>query len=285
MLSYGTLRACIRVDGQALESYGIETFPEENKVTCWIASEAGKTFSVVWQDINHARQHHQTGDVTLDGIHGGGQLMRALRFNEPPTYQRCTAEFKYVNTSMNSIRPLTFSRLQMTDEDQHLDSAHAELGEISLAIWPVNVIGMGYQRKLVSAKGTMVHERSKKASSHCVGFGEEIRVPPQQVISVARVGTTPTTTFVFRYRPFDRLVADGIAPPPMQPSRGTKREAPVDVPESEDNNDGTGSDIDDEALRELNALKAQVKRLEERITTTRGTKRVKIESSGTMRSQ
>lgn len=110
----------------------------------------------------------------------------------------------------------------LIDEDQHLDSAHAELGEISLAIWPVNVIGMGYQRKLVSAKGTMVHERSKKASSHCVGcvvllhliiqvtndrsFGEEIRVPPQQVISVARVGTTPTTTFVFRYRPFGSCV-------------------------------------------------------------------------------
>ncbi|KAG2340661.1 hypothetical protein BDR05DRAFT_889426 [Suillus weaverae] len=296
MLSYGTLRACIRVDGQALESYGIETFPEENKVTCWIASEAGKTFSVVWQDINHARQYHQTGDVTLDGIHGGGQLMRALSFNEPPTYQRCTAEFKYVNTSMNSIRPLTFSRLQLTgqfhmkwahiliDEDQHLNSAHAELGEISLAIWPVNVIGMGYQRNLVPAKGTMVHERSKKASSHCVGFGEEIRVPPQQVINVARVGTTPTTTFVFRYRPFDRLVADGIAPPPIQPSRGTKREAPVDVSDPEDHNDGAGLDIDDEALRELNVLKAQVKRLEERISTTRSVKRVKIESTD-MRSQ
>ncbi|KAG1743500.1 hypothetical protein EDB19DRAFT_568532 [Suillus lakei] len=282
MLSYGTLRACIRVDGQALESYRIETFPEENKVTCWIASEAGKTFSVVWQDINHARQYHQTGDVTLDGIHGGGQLMRALSFNEPPTYQRCTMEFKYVNTSMNSIRPLTFSKLQLTDEDQHLNSAHAGLGEISLAIWPVNVIGMGYQRSLVSAKGTMVHERSKKASSHCVGFGEEIRVPPQQVINVARVGITPTATFVFRYRPFDRLVADGIAPPPMQPSRGTKREAPVDVPELEDHNDGTGLDIDDEALRELNALKAQVKRLEERISTTRSAKRVKIEVSDTI---
>ncbi|KAG2145220.1 hypothetical protein DEU56DRAFT_789487 [Suillus clintonianus] len=278
MLSYGTLRACIRVDGQALESYGIETFPEENKVTCWIASEAGKTFSVVWQDINHPRQYHQAGDVTLDGIHGGGQLMRALSFNEPPTYQRCTTEFKYVNTSMNSIRPLTFSKLQLTDEDQHLNSAHAGLGEISLAIWPVNVIGTSYQRNLVSAKGTMVHERSKKATSHCVGFGEEIRVPPQLMINVARVGITPTATFVFRYRPFDRLVADGIAPSPMQPSRGTKREAPVEAPESEDYNNGTGLDIDNEALSELNALKAQVKRLEERISTTRSAKRVKIEA-------
>jgi hypothetical protein len=43
----------------------------------------------------------------------------------------------------------------------------------------------------------------------------------------------------------------------MQPSRGTKREAPVDVLESEDDNDGTGLDIDDEALRELNALKVR----------------------------
>lgn len=42
--------------------------------------------------------------------------MRALRLNEPLTYQRCTAEFKYVNTSMNSIRPLTFSRLQLTGQ-------------------------------------------------------------------------------------------------------------------------------------------------------------------------
>ncbi|KAG0708119.1 hypothetical protein DFH29DRAFT_871044 [Suillus ampliporus] len=257
MLSYGTLRACIRVDGRALESYGIETFPEENKVTCWIASEAGKTFSVVWQDINPARQYHQTGDVTLDGIYGGGQLMRALSFNEPVTYQRCTTEFKHVSTSMNSIRPLTFSKLQLTDEDQHLNSAHAGLGEISLAIWPVNLIGMGYQRNLVPAQGTMVHERSKKASSHCVGFGEEIRVPPQQVINVARVGITPTATFVFRYRPFDRLVADGIALPLFQTLRGTKREAPVEMPESEEHKDATDWDKDDEALRELDALKVR----------------------------
>jgi hypothetical protein len=52
-------------------------------------------------------------------------------------------------------------------------------------------------------------------------------------------------------------VADGIVPPPIQPSRGTKREAPVDVPESEDYNNETGLDIDDEALRELNALKVR----------------------------
>jgi hypothetical protein len=42
MLEYNTFRAGIRVDGDFLNVYDVEISPEENKVTCWIASEAGK---------------------------------------------------------------------------------------------------------------------------------------------------------------------------------------------------------------------------------------------------
>jgi len=52
-------------------------------------------------------------------------------------------------------------------------------------------------------------------------------------------------------------VADGIAPPILQPLRGTKREASVEAHESEERKDAAESDKDDEALRELDALKVR----------------------------
>ncbi|KAF9223809.1 hypothetical protein BS17DRAFT_817426 [Gyrodon lividus] len=65
MLQYKTSRAGTRVDGDFLKVHDVETSPEENKVTCWIASEAGKSFSVVWQDRNPSRNFNLTGEAKL----------------------------------------------------------------------------------------------------------------------------------------------------------------------------------------------------------------------------
>jgi hypothetical protein len=42
MLKHQQYTAWISVDDQPLETYGVETSPETNEVTCWITSEAGK---------------------------------------------------------------------------------------------------------------------------------------------------------------------------------------------------------------------------------------------------
>ncbi|KAH7884284.1 hypothetical protein F5I97DRAFT_1929160 [Phlebopus sp. FC_14] len=289
MLIYGTFRAGIQVDGAILPTYDVETSFQDNTVTCWIASEAGKTFSVVWQDRDTSRSHSLLGDVTIDGVSGGGGIIRPLPPHMKVTGLMVSAELKYINTSVTTAKPLAFSKLQLTDEDEYLHSTPSGLGEIVLTLRPGVVVGPGLQPANGPNLNNKVHERSKKAFTHCIGFGDEIQVPMRHTLQVQHLTPKPSVTFVFRYRPLDRLIADGIVPSP--PS--LKRAAPQEEPEEEDQ---PHAPSDDDAIRELAALKVtcyssldpaapqtwsqeQVKRLEARLMTSRkpSAKRVKVE--------
>ncbi|KAH7921595.1 hypothetical protein BV22DRAFT_719323 [Leucogyrophana mollusca] len=267
MLQLGTLYACIKVNDVALPVYDIEISEKEKKVSCWIPSEAGKTFSIVWQDTHELRNYHEGGSVTIDGIPSRGVILKPLMSGEPLSYANCTAELKYLRTSATSGRPLTFSNLKLTDDDMYLKSAPVGLGEISLTVWPVDFVCALPCRPVEGVKNQMVHERAKKAYSHCVSVGNETALPFTQELRTRRIGSEPFATFVFRYRPLDRLIADGIAPP-----RCSKRAMPDDFGDRD-------RQSDNEAMRELQALKEHVKRLEKTIIHYKRTssKRVKAE--------
>ncbi|KAH7921593.1 hypothetical protein BV22DRAFT_1132141 [Leucogyrophana mollusca] len=270
MLQFGTLRACIKVDGVILTPYGIETIVEESKVTCWIPSEVGKNFSVVWQDTCDFRVYYESGTVTIDGSPSGGQILGPLRSGEPLSYANCTCELRHLRTSGSSGRPFTFSNLQLTDDDVYLKSAPARLGEIELTVWPVAPISLAPWAPIQSGNNQIVHERAKKAYSHCVGFGNEVALPYVRTLTTRPISAKPFATFVFRYRPLDRLIADGIAPPLR---RADKRTVPDDFEDSD-------GEPGDEAMRELQALKEHVKRLERKLVQSRrsSSKRVKAEA-------
>ncbi|KIK80737.1 hypothetical protein PAXRUDRAFT_833359 [Paxillus rubicundulus Ve08.2h10] len=269
MLEYKTFRAGIRVDGDFLNVYDVETSFEENKVTCWIASEAGKNFSVVWQDRDLSRNYNIAGHVKVDGTFAGGMLFQPIHFGQANCYNSSLAELKYINASPTTVRPLAFSKLQLTDEDQYLRSAPPELGEICITMRPVVVTGRAPQA-IGPNLNTKVHERAKKAFSHCISFGDEIVVAPQHVVQVHPLTQEPSVTFVFKYRALDRLMADGIAPTP--PS--LKRAAPQ--------GDSAGDELRDsqaDAMHEIAFLKEKVKELEARLDTSQkaSEKRVKVE--------
>ncbi|KIJ60389.1 hypothetical protein HYDPIDRAFT_32354 [Hydnomerulius pinastri MD-312] len=273
MLQLRTFRAGIRVDGEFLQAYDVEMLPEENKVTCWVASEAGKNFSVVWQDLNFTRHFNLLGELKVDGTWAGGKLFKPLLPNQPVSSTLISAELKFVNTSPTTARPLAFSKLQTTDEDQYLKSAPSGLGEITLTIRLVAVLGVGLQQGIGSILNTKVHERSKKAFSHCIGFGDETTVPVQHAVQVQPLTQKPFVTFVFKYRPLDRLMADGIAPAlPL-----LKRAAP----EVDDGEDEKPDSSQDDAMREIATLREQVKKLEVKLINARKAsgKRVKVEDS------
>ncbi|KAF8843797.1 hypothetical protein BDN67DRAFT_978696 [Paxillus ammoniavirescens] len=269
MLEYKTFRAGIRVDGDFLNVYDVETSPEENKVTCWIASEAGKNFSIVWQDRDLSRNYNISGEAKVDGTYAGGVLFEPILAGQAGYYSSNLAELKYINASPTTARPLAFSKLQLTDEDQYLKSAPPELGEICITMRPVAVMGPSAPQFISPSFNTKVHERAKKAFSHCVGFGDEITMAPQHVVRVRPLTQEPSVTFVFKYRALDRLIADGIAPTP--PS--LKRAAPQD-----DSADDEFRDSQD-AMHEIALLKEKVKKLEARLVTSRKAsgKRVKVE--------
>ncbi|KAF8199964.1 hypothetical protein K438DRAFT_1583141 [Mycena galopus ATCC 62051] len=65
--------AWVCIDGIATAEYNVEISEAEKTVTCWIASELGKKFSVHWQ--NTSFRGCTTGQVKMDGTSCGGQIM------------------------------------------------------------------------------------------------------------------------------------------------------------------------------------------------------------------
>ncbi|KAH7907671.1 hypothetical protein BJ138DRAFT_1128994 [Hygrophoropsis aurantiaca] len=146
-----------------------------------------------------------------------------------------------------------------------------ELGEITLTISPVRIISVAANapRPTDPAQNQLaVHERAKKAHSHCVAFGNEVALPLSPTLRTQRIGATPLATFVFKYRPLERLIADGIAPPPPPlPPHPNKR------PCSDTENDRAGA----EALRQVQVLTERVVQLEAELKGA--SKRVKTEAT------
>ncbi|KAH7928295.1 hypothetical protein BV22DRAFT_1005153 [Leucogyrophana mollusca] len=230
MLQHRQFSACINVDGVELEQYGTEYLPDENKVTCWVASEAGKQFSVKWQDSSSPRQHDTSGYVKVDGVSCFARII-------PQKHKfRNWAEGSEFVVSSTSVRPIMFSNLQVTgvfvqsavlktcsadsppDEDDYLGQSTSDLGQIELEIWAgvwneVSKVDINYMQLAPTRK---VHERAKKAGTHCVGFGEEVKSAPRAFSSFRRQSSLPLVTFIFKYRSYDLLKANGIIPAPIQ---------------------------------------------------------------------
>ncbi|KAH7906537.1 hypothetical protein BJ138DRAFT_1117475 [Hygrophoropsis aurantiaca] len=269
-LQLGTLFARILVDGLPLQHYGIE-LEGENKVTCWIPSEAGKRFSIFWEDVLQNRPNHESGRVRVDGIECGGVTLVSpvrdfLGANR-------AVEMHYFHTSATTGRPFMFSDLQHTDDDAYLRSAPGELGQIVLTIWPVIILSAG-PLKLTEqpVQNQPVHERAKKSYSHCVTFGKEEALPLTQGVCTELISPVPLATFVFKYRSLARLIADGIAPPPPSP-RPNKR------PFS-DMDGGHDSGSEDEAVRQVQALTERVRQLEAELKDRkRAAKRARTEAT------
>ncbi|OAX41474.1 hypothetical protein K503DRAFT_780610 [Rhizopogon vinicolor AM-OR11-026] len=75
LFAMNNIQLCIDVEGQASQNYGIETFPEENKM--WIAFEAGRHFKVVIHEILHHDPSLALDRLVADEI--APQLVQSLR--------------------------------------------------------------------------------------------------------------------------------------------------------------------------------------------------------------
>ncbi|KII84412.1 hypothetical protein PLICRDRAFT_167971 [Plicaturopsis crispa FD-325 SS-3] len=269
MLQSNDFAAWVEVDNEKLTTYGEETQNSGKTVTGWIPSQAGKAFSVHWKDMAMKRKDLMAGFVSLDGFSCGGNIIR-------PFHERTgadTAEVKKdcVYTSSTTIRKFTFSQLETTDDDRSLKdtSALKNVGEIEIKVWRVTKGAVRAASYAAVPQSEKVHERSKKAMSHRVGFesAKADRPAPATTVDVNYVDKEPLVTFLFKYRSLDQLKANGIIPP----SVGEKRRRASDL-EAET---VTVDDDDDGDAKRMKALRAEMKAIEAR--NAKKAKRVKTE--------
>ncbi|KAF8199826.1 hypothetical protein K438DRAFT_1966188 [Mycena galopus ATCC 62051] len=245
MLHFGEFSAWVSIDGTEAPEYGVEIAEDQKSVTCWIASELGKKFSVDWTNKSYSGQ--TCGTVYMDGNFCGGQIISPLHFPEIATQKG----IRHQNGL--SFKPFIFSSLELTDDDAFLGGpSHQSLGVIELKILPIEVIGPGDSIQVSSLSGITVHERSKKAVTQQITVADpEPNKKPKSILKTRATGAA-LANFSFKYRPADILRANGIMPPLL------KRKASADPVREQTPDDDDDDAQEEKVLRErLNAIEAK----------------------------
>ncbi|THV00538.1 hypothetical protein K435DRAFT_854624 [Dendrothele bispora CBS 962.96] len=280
MLQVANISAWISIDGTKLTEYAVEK--KGSAVSCWIASEVGKNFSVNWECGKTARLAR--GKVFVDGVVCARLMMRTQTL-APGSTKAYYADA--VRSSATTERPLIFSFIETTDDDQYLATTNSRAGEISLEIYEGDIIGK--KEKFTPCKFTgpeKVHEKSKKALVHQVGLGDE-RQYNHGIFYTTAKNEVLVASFVFRYRPIEYLRANGTAPlPPTHdmnantPSTSTKRRAPTED-EAITISDSESQDEDVQALQAVEAqllvVQEQLRKKRRKTTQVKSEPEVKLE--------
>ncbi|KAG2340660.1 hypothetical protein BDR05DRAFT_966518 [Suillus weaverae] len=208
----GDFSACIFIDGQELPEYDavVSSTPTENRITCWIASAEGKKFGVRAKFL--ARQTSGSlATIFVDGV-------SCRPYVVPPGWVG-TLERTYLSNNYVG-RDFMFSQLELTDDDSILDDRSSnDIGQIMIEVvlgkYTMRGQAVGSQNvndRTLRVREGKVHERSKKACSHRVAFGEERSIQePVSAFTIIR-DNSPRTVFVFKYTRLDILQAMGVAP-------------------------------------------------------------------------
>ncbi|KAJ7091958.1 hypothetical protein B0H15DRAFT_799705 [Mycena belliarum] len=106
MLHWKDFCAWVCVEGQEALEYGVETSEDQQTVTCWIASELGKTFSVHWTNTSYF--HATAGYLKMDGHDCGGKFI--IGRTRPSS-----AEMRAVTDGL-TVRHFNFSPVELTGE-------------------------------------------------------------------------------------------------------------------------------------------------------------------------
>ncbi|KAK0214252.1 hypothetical protein EDD85DRAFT_364967 [Armillaria nabsnona] len=221
MVRFDSLSAWISVDDVPLPEFGEEVSQADRKVTCWIPSEAGKKFYINWKHEELYGVGCTGGWAFVDGKYVSGRLMDlSLGAN--------TACITGLATSAITEQPMLFTSLELTDNDEFLhNAASSELGEIKVDLWVVQKLDpLPFQATNFDEAGKL-HERSKKAISHCAKTGDEVALPRPMTFRNA-MKLNHLVTFIFRYRPLGILQANEIAPAPEPTPASHKRAVPPD---------------------------------------------------------
>ncbi|KAF7315885.1 hypothetical protein MIND_00105100 [Mycena indigotica] len=185
-------RAWIKIDGVDAEEYGVEVDEAERVVSCWIASEVGKTFSVEWDIL--CDENSLSGKVYMDGAWCAGKLFNLDKSYTLPAHRTLAGALRET-----TVEHFMFGSLTLSDDDTLLATG-PNLPDLAKGT-----------KTIVSLPSLNIHERSKKAVT------QQVQLGAPQVSSNTFRNTRPIgpdlVKFRFKYRPIEILRANGIAPP------------------------------------------------------------------------
>ncbi|KIY63010.1 hypothetical protein CYLTODRAFT_426459 [Cylindrobasidium torrendii FP15055 ss-10] len=203
LLSTG-VQAWVCVDGVRCEEFQ-ETVSENGRdVTCWIASEAGKTFSIHWTDVPVDQTAYM---LTIDGASVGGVCCK------DPNGRRIENTMTGRRVAATEERPFMFAPIKQSDDESLLLNSIEGVGEIKIKTYTAHFTPTHPTYKQPDAQKTF-HERMKKGVDHQTSFGEARYSPPTSGVSYIPTQIGPIYSLTFKYRPLNVLQAHGIAPPP-----------------------------------------------------------------------
>ncbi|KAG2149021.1 uncharacterized protein EDB93DRAFT_354241 [Suillus bovinus] len=280
----GDFSACIVIDDQELPEYdvAVSSTPTENRITCWIASTAGKKFGVRAK-FSSPQTLGSLIIVSVDGI-------KCCTYIAPPGWIG-THEVTHL-TNGHVRREFIFSHLELTDDDSMLDNRSADsIGQVVMEVvqgrYTMNNRVAGSQNvnnHTLHVREGKVHERAKKACPHRVAFGEE--VPNPDLLSAFTVirDNSPKTVFVFKYTRLDILQAMGVAPhPPIIAETETgDHNDEIEVIEVMDGPNDSLPPDDVKPLARIRELETELQRLRAQVED-RKPSRVKLEHGGSRR--
>ncbi|KAJ3010633.1 hypothetical protein NUW54_g2425 [Trametes sanguinea] len=298
-LELGGVTAHITCDGNELEVYDVKK-EGDGTVTAWITfavhwGEASSSLHIsvqVYVDGRHARSaaHRSRRGGSVSGIREATDQLRRFRFSPILlTGGPCAA---ILPTDEWTCRCNLLALAPDNDAIAQPNPGNAELGTIRVAMFRVQKYLLSdepYKPLAVSDIGA-VHERSKKAGTHAVSFGEAEKVNRMKIYTPIGQEEEPFATFVFRYRPLELLQANGIVPLPPRPPKGKKRasdihdgrddagrstskrqrEDPDVKPDPEDDED------DEDDVDEVTFLREQMSMLQRRLEEAEAARRSRV---------
>ncbi|KAJ7646764.1 hypothetical protein FB45DRAFT_891344 [Roridomyces roridus] len=227
----GNFSAWITIEGVESSEYRVKASEEQMTVTCWIASELGKNFSVNW--TNHKYEGVIKAVIKMDGHNCGGTIMKSnTAFSGLPKSTSSAGVVQSGNQTLQALKPFMFSLLELTDDDSELPagpSGHENLGIIELDMFPIEIKeeNVGPPPGSTEIPKLTVHERSIKTRTTEQILLANTQVLPKPAVFVStRIIGSPLVTFRFKYRPMDVLRANGIAPA-LQRTSPTPQRAPT----------------------------------------------------------
>ncbi|KAI6109523.1 hypothetical protein F5141DRAFT_1115139 [Pisolithus sp. B1] len=210
MLTHRDFSAWIVSNNQPLPEYLVAVDEKGSRVSCWIPSEAGKQFSVHWRD--HGSNVHTCSFISLDGFVVPGRFL----------YGTGSASREGVRSGPTSERPFIFAEYRDASSS---GDCNRNAGTIMLKIKRVRLEG----HKRANPFQTVPDGSSRATiSGHCVGYGDERPTYEQspstwQIKPYDRASKGSYVTFVFRYRPREFLLSQGIISVPQRKARPSQR--------------------------------------------------------------
>ncbi|EMD38001.1 hypothetical protein CERSUDRAFT_93526 [Gelatoporia subvermispora B] len=202
MLTHLSYAAWITCEGKELAEYEITLDRRKNRVTCWVPSQAGKTFTVHWRDMGSTIE--SATYLYLDGTMVPGQFL----------FGTGTAERGSMRVGEAQERPFMFAAVEEdTQGTPNKPGSNKHVGTIMVKIRRVKRTSPHAPN---APQTPPKFPRGRRSTGEtCVGFGPVRSSQSQPNGTWSIVPYDPKNpgsyvTFVFRYRPRDFLIMQGI---------------------------------------------------------------------------